>query len=436
VANVAGLLSLPLSRAFAAIERAGLSWCLLRREGDDLDGPVEDTDILVARQDLSALHRVLRENGFALRRSFGRGTHLFFRAYDRATRAWITLDVVTEFGFGPGYTLRVPAAESCLAKSQRIGEVRLMAPGDRFSALLFHCVFDKGFISERYRRLLGTLAAEVRPFGGFADVALRVAPHELDIAGIIGLGEAARWDELEALAPRLRRHWLLRSGVRTILLAITRSLMRRAEPALLAVDRPGLMVALLGPDGAGKTSLAVGILRSYADASVRVVYMGLWSQGPDRSSGRAARAVASTLRPLRMWRRYLVGRVHAALGRIVVFDRYAYDAMLPRPHRGPLRRLYYAALSLACPAPDLAFVLDAPGEVMFARKGEGTPASLEQERLAFATLATRIRNCEVVDATRDPAMLVGEVVDRIWKQCADVPSYILASAPELRGDAP
>ena len=121
--------------------------------------------------------------------------------------------------------------------------------------------------------------------------------------------------------------------------------------------RRGLAVALLGPDGAGKSTLAQAIAESFP-LPVRVVYMGLWRDG-----------VGPLRRPLLAWRAYATGAWHRALGRTVVFDRYCYDAWLPPRGRFlALKRAYFAFLARTCPRPDLTFVLDLPTEIAEARK--------------------------------------------------------------------
>jgi thymidylate kinase len=51
------------------------------------------------------------------------------------------------------------------------------------------------------------------------------------------------------------------------------------------------------------------------------------------------------------------------------------------------------------PRPDLTIVLDAPAEVLFARKPEGTPDLLERRRREYLDLAGEI-NHAVIDASQ------------------------------------
>jgi thymidylate kinase len=101
----------------------------------------------------------------------------------------------------------------------------------------------------------------------------------------------------------------------------------------------------------------------------------------------------------------------------VLFDRYSFDALLP-PRR-PLsraRRMRRRLLGRACPPPSLTVILDAPGELLYARKGEQSPAVLEAERRAYLTLAARLRRVAVVDATQAPDAVRRAVTVAIWER--------------------
>jgi thymidylate kinase len=176
----------------------------------------------------------------------------------------------------------------------------------------------------------------------------------------------------------------------------------------MGLSRRGLSVALLGPDGAGKSTLAGG-LASGLGVRVHYVYFGL---GP-ASGGRLARfgppgQLAS------LWWRYLVARGYQALGRVVIFDRHPCEARLPaRTRLSHTRRLTRWLRARALPEPDLALVLDAHGSVMHARKFERTPEELELERRDFLALSRSLRRLCVVDATRSPAEVRAQAADHV-----------------------
>jgi predicted ATP-grasp superfamily ATP-dependent carboligase/thymidylate kinase len=233
---------------------------------------------------------------------------------------------------------------------------------------------------------------------------------------------------------------------------MTRPLQAHVHPPA-GRKRRGFTVALIGPDGAGKTSVA----RRLAEVLPRpatYLYMGV---NPDSSnlllpSTRLIRAVRrvrgitpdtggprDSTRPdgvpskgrtrhslrwartsLRLanrfaeeWQRALVASVQRRRGSIVIFDRhffadyYAYDVAPGR--RSTSRRLHGFVLARLYPKPDLVLYLDAPAETLLRRKGEGTLELLARRRREYLELGQVMSNFAVVDADRPLPDVVGEV---------------------------
>ncbi len=215
-------------------------------------------------------------------------------------------------------------------------------------------------------------------------------------------------------------------------------------------------VALIGPDGAGKTSLTAGLRASRA-VPIKCLYMGInieasdhalltsrllehfkhrqntrsgvYRSGDDstprgehekRSLGGWLWAIGRLInRLLEEWYRQLLSWGYQICGYAVVYDRhFLYDFTLDgigeekqpgdkRLHRWLLQRCY--------PRPYLTIYLDAPAEVLYARKGEKTLEELERRRQAFIRLGDRVKNFVRIDATR-PFDVVYAEVSRLIEQ--------------------
>jgi thymidylate kinase len=217
-------------------------------------------------------------------------------------------------------------------------------------------------------------------------------------------------------------------------------------------------VALIGADGSGKTSVARA-LPGVLPRPVRYLYMGVSAESsnvllpttrlarrikrmvgapPDTAGPPSHEAIAARRRPsslprrvlrsvraaLRLgnrtaeeWYRQLVAWRWQRQGAIVVYDRHffidyhAYD--VSSAHARSVEQRVHGLLLGLLPKPDLVIYLDAPGEVLRARKGEGTVEALEQRRTEYRALASVVPRFVEVDATQPVDAVVRDVADSV-----------------------
>lgn len=203
---------------------------------------------------------------------------------------------------------------------------------------------------------------------------------------------------------------------------------------------PGLMVALLGVDGAGKSTVMAQLERDLAPAFWSVKrYHGRALESPLRWTKRVRRqrqlrkreleeaaanphvvpvsrdphakpskGLAFSLVKLGLWWTdytflgYLKD-VYPRLRRsgLVLFDRYYQDLLVdPRRHRygGPLWLAQFVGRFF--PRPDLVILLDAPPEVLHSRKQEVPLEETTRQRKIYLEMVRDLSNGYVVDASK------------------------------------
>ena len=190
----------------------------------------------------------------------------------------------------------------------------------------------------------------------------------------------------------------------------------------------GICVAILGPDGSGKTSVIERYVPAMEPAFRRTAYFHLRprlfrgsgaAQNPNTDPHRSPPRgfLVSTAKLIYLWADYFIGyflRVRPMLVRstLVVFDRYYHDLLIDTRrfrYGGPkwLARL----IGRFIPMPDLMLVLDAPAGVLQARKPEvsmeESRRQAEAYRSAAQAAASRTRSV-VIDADQS----LDEVVHR------------------------
>jgi thymidylate kinase len=218
-------------------------------------------------------------------------------------------------------------------------------------------------------------------------------------------------------------------------------------------------VALIGPDGAGKSTISRK-LQDISPLPLKYVYMGVNLESsnlvlpttrllleikrarggrpdiaaPSRNAqvsskssltllGKVKKSLMAVFRFFNLtaeeWFRQFVVWFYLFQGYYVIFDRhfyfdyYAYDIENTNSGRPLTSRLHGFMLQKLYPKPDFVIFLDAPSEVLYARKPEGTLAALESRRQEYVRLRDTLPNSVVVDVSQpmeDVAHQVSELI--------------------------
>lgn len=409
-----------LQNVFESLEQANVTYCLLRDHDqlDRLECPGE-IDLVISPDQLKQVNESIAEQGFVQLPNWGHKPHHFFLAYDKASDTWLKLDFVTEIAYGkPIRSLRTTLAQNCLVRRQRLGSTFIPSPEDELATLLLHCILDKEGIERTRRSRIQALRGQVGDEAYLTALLTSCWSPDMNWNGLASLIDSEEWDTLLAQRDVISSYLADRDRTGTIIRKVRGRFLRKLSSWTGARFPYAPTVALLAPDGAGKSTLATNVRKSYYFPA-RSVYMGLYQSNGHKSNGVHIAGMGLARRVLRQWTGYLVGRLHQARGRLVIFDRYCYDALLPpRQSLGRVSKARRWLLGRSCPAPNLVVMLDAPGETLYARKGEHSIAILEEQRQNYLQLRSRIPGMVVVDATRSAEAVRREVTGLIWQDCA------------------
>ena len=299
-------------------------------------------------------------------------------------------------GANRGFTIASPAVEFIYYLMKRVDKSELEP---------IHCDHLQRTAAQDFEAAL----AQIGHFWSGADAAL--------------LGQAVRdgdWMKVRAAQERLRR--ALRRGLPVSIGSQFGELMRKIRRVMVPT---GCWIAMLGPDGCGKSSVGDEIERALAPAFRRTQKLHLRPR-LDQSSKRSAPTTDPHGTPPRGWAPslvklgiyladYCIGywtvvRPRLVRSTFVIFDRYCHDMLVDqRRYRygGPIWALRLVAALV--PRPDLFILLDAAPEVLLARKSEITEAEARRLQGAYAALVQDLPNGRTVDAAQPLARVAADI---------------------------
>lgn len=116
------------------------------------------------------------------------------------------------------------------------------------------------------------------------------------------------------------------------------------------------------------------------------------------------------------WLDYLIGmplilRKNAKFDKITIFDRYIYDFLVD-PYRTRIKLPYWIRRTFTrlVKQPKILFILNAPADVIYARKQELKKEEIERQLIEFRKLSQLGERVHILDATRTPKEIAHEAI--------------------------
>lgn len=380
---------------------------------NDLSG---DLDMAIAPQHLSALERSLQaqEEGrpVQLLQHEASGFYFVLACEGEQGIEFVLVDAATDYRRDGRVFF---TAHELLTGRCRQNGLWVASPQVEFGYLLVKKIL-KGAIASHQQQRLWELRQEL---GESARAMARRLFGPTLADGVLEWIATQSWTALEQHVPRLQRALLWQALWRDPLNLLRYWLPEGARMWHRWRYPTGLFVAVLGPDGAGKSAL-IEHLRTALAGAFR--HSAVYHLQPDmlrhkEDEGPVTAPHARPLHPLWLsllkmpyyWLDYSLGylvRLRPQLVRstLMLFDRY-YDDILVDARRyrygGPSWLAHW--LQRAIPRPDLFLILDAPAEQLLQRKQELPGPELQRQRVGYHRLATECRNAYVLNASAPAA---------------------------------
>lgn len=301
--------------------------------------------------------------------------------------------MTTRIEFGARQEYSTDVADRVLERRVQVQQRWQPCDDDAFWHLFLHRFLGNRPVESLTLSLLAQRARAAGPLAGLID-SLAESGHS---AGrLLELVRDQQWSALAESRPELVRSW--RSTQPGSTLAGLRRRADRARHGLTSLRHPtGIAITIIGPDGAGKTTLAEG-LRDRLPFPSRYVYMGVWREYPWDRWIRFVPGARLTMRMGRLLFRTGQARYHRTRGRIVLLDRFTYDVLLPSANLDNRGRITAWLVRRVCTEPELVIVLNAPASLMWERKHEQGIDELERRRRTYLQIAETRDFSVVIDA--------------------------------------
>jgi thymidylate kinase len=370
------------------------SWDLLPEElPNDLDLAVHPED----KHKLSSIFEHLRKQGYVCFQclNHSKNGHFFVFSWSEGSKVkTAAVDLVFDHRRSG---LVLAKSERIVAERERHGDFWVASAQTEFAYLLAKKAW-KGRASASQSIRLSQLAEGLGPVEA-EKIAGEIFPREWKKLAVEAcLNQSIASDLVNARAKFWKTAWTRRplQLIRYLAADLRRVVERWVHPT-------GILVAILGPDGVGKSTVIASLARD--------LQLGFWGRHqvfhwrpqklfrgrdvginttPHAKSSRGAILSMAYLTAffLDHWFGYLfVVRPALARSNFVLFDRYFHDVLVdPRRYRYGGPKWFVRLLSHLVPEPDLVILLDADQQLIFSRKAELPLDEIGRQRQCYQRL--------------------------------------------------
>jgi len=428
----------PFVRTLSALAEVGLQPCLMRADAD-ITTWEKELDLIVLPSKLQATLRVLRDLGWEI------GNTGFFDPSRRHLLLWsddrfLRIDLYSKIVSGG---LEYIDADRYLAGATLQGDVYVPHAGNWLLHVVVNTILEKRRLREDYRPRI-TSVLQNRDAVRQAMVEARRLGLGYLFEGDPELGFLFDETQIAGLKVEVRKT-LLKARAANKVRLVWRWTMQTIGKKLAL--RPGFSIAVIGPDGAGKTTF-ISTLEAVLNGNgieTQTVYFGPWERaclpstkwlrnlgadpldiGENSPARRtAAKLLKAHLRRIlyyanflpEMWARYFSRVWPAVLERhIVLLDRHAVD-LETGYYNQPMQNCGWLRLLLArlSPRPRMLILLDNDAEVIWNRKKEFSLTLIESALRRYRE-AAQAYGMIVIKTERPPEQLVGDLINRHWRE--------------------
>ena len=418
-----------LLRVFEVLDRAGIPYCVLHGYESYPAHIKSDVDCIVDRSAtprslVTLLYRNRETIGADVVRCQGRYIVLAGKSAS-GSPCYVTLDLSVDCEVND---LPLQDGQVVLSRRRRYRQFWIPAPAVEFDVYFARTIAKGGVDGVRGLRLISLYHKAPADCDQLVTRLWNVESRELIITAV----RSGCWDSVNCNRDRLYAALRRRAIALRPLRFVKNKLHAFAARAYRILRPQGVSVVLLGPDGAGKSSVIEALGPKLEPVLPRNVCWGfappllsLFRRGKratNQPHGLPARSLPTSLVRLGYWFAYhmfsFVGlRLALARSTLVLYDRHFVDILVDAKryrYGGPIWTL--RLLQHLIPKPDLVVLLDAPPEILQARKQEVPFEVTARQCQAYQSLVRTLPNGRIVDANQQKGRVADRVADLVLEK--------------------
>jgi len=438
-----------LKELFKELNESSIKYCVLRNhEGLPYDLRGHDLDLLVEKKAIKHASSLITQiakktNGFAVWRDWNDYMRLFHCSgkINNQKRWGVHIDILTAIRWhGCDYY----SSKQVLSRAKVVNGIFVAEDADSKIIAFLDKLFIKGFASylyasrafEGFPRLNRDAKKELREKIGNKIEFLQNPPEMLNIF------ERQDYKNMKKLANKLRKNLQINSLLKFPFKVIRNKSKRFLFHIQRIAYRPGIMIAVIGCDGSGKSTL-IDIVSEEIYKLIHMkpikefhrpnflprlaILLGKYTgpvlnYNPEPHSRPPSRLIGSILRLLYYSIDYILGfwvKVYPKLVKppmIFFFDRYFYDYYVD-PERWRVTKQYWLLniLKIFIPQPDLTIMLFAKPDELISRKKELPIQELKRQIHIMKSFSKRIDNSVTIDTSGDIKIASNKIVEVVLK---------------------
>jgi thymidylate kinase len=444
-----------LDLIFDKMNKQGLNYCILRNYKNlDLD----DIDILILKSDLKKVVNFLLNEGFIIKSKNKFDLHMVFFKEG----SFIVFDIKTSIHFNNLFSIL--DSKIILKNKVKYHNFYIPCAEDYFLLLLFHSIIDKGYFKAKYKKEIKAILCNELDFNYINSLAKKLIFPSKFMRGFIK--NPFPLFSNPKLIKKIRQNIFL-NNIRKPISFLNLLLHFFKWPFMyVSTFGRGVSIAIVGPDGTGKTTLINELSKKLklGHYNVSHFYMGarehinpltrlivslvksrnknqnkksrsksiIKNHGSQLSSSFSINNLPTSISPdnlpyirslfnaliyvVELSTKYLVILPSLYRKKVILFDRYIFDILAERSLK---KHSFLKFLVLHIfPSPDFTFYVKNDIHTLFSRKPELSAEELKLYNKRYYKLLNSVKNYHVIMGNQTPKVISNEMLSVSWKKIA------------------